>query len=393
MSEATNEEVMKAVKALRTEFEKSSPNQEKLEKINTFLDTQEEKNQERVQELKASEKREEEMKERMDALEIEIARGGASQEKNHRDTPEYKALDLMVKKGLDHMDQETKALLRTDDDTSGGYLVTNEMDNVIIKKITEISNIRSIARVRTISSKSIDMPTRTGILTSTFEGEAESDADSTSQYGSEAVTPFRQSVTVPITKDMLMDAAFNMESEILGDASEAFAQNEGAFHVNGDGVKKPAGFLQDADILAGARTSEGSATISADDVILLTGDLKTGYNPNYVMNRRTLAFLRTLKSTDGQFLWSPGMNGLVANTINGYGYLLANDMPDMAANSLSIAFGDFLRGYSIIDRTGVAVIRDEFAQKRKAIIEFTINRWTTGQVTLPEAITLLKTKA
>ena len=87
------------------------------------------------------------------------------------------------------------------------------------------------------------------------------------------------------------------------------------------------------------------------------------------------------------------MNGPVANTINGFQYLLANDMPDIASNSKSIAFGDFMRGYTIIDRTGVSVIRDEFAQKRKAIIEFTINRWTTGQVTLSEAITLLKTKA
>lgn len=393
MSDPTNDEVMVAVKALREEVEKSAPNPEVLAKTNAFLDEQEKINQKNMQAVADAEQKAADFQERMEKLELELVHGGPITEKNYRDSAEYKALNIMVQKGMDFIDHEQKALLRTDNDVDGGYLVMGEMDNSILKKITEISNIRSIARVRTIGSKSLTMPTRTGILSATFEGETESDEDSTSSYGSESITPFRQSVTVPITKDMLMDSSFNMESEILGDASEAFAQSEGAFHVSGDGVKKPEGFLVDAAVVANARTSSTSAVIDADDVILLTGDLKTGYNPVYVMNRRTLANLRTKKSTDGVFLWSPGLNGPVANTLNGYGYTLANDMPDIAANSLSIAFGDFMRGYTIIDRTGVSVIRDEYAQKRKAIVEFTINRWTTGQVTLPEAIKLLKTKA
>ena len=128
-------------------------------------------------------------------------------------------------------------------------------------------------------------------------------------------------------------------------------------------------------------------------MIYLTGDLKVGYEPVYVMNRGTLAFLRTLKSTTGSFLWQPGLNGPVANTLNGYPYVVAQDMQDIASNSLSIAFGDFRRGYTIIDRTGMSVVRDELTLKKKAIVEFTFNRWNTGQVTLSEAIKVLKTKA
>lgn len=393
MSEPTQQEVMEAVSALRSEVEKSAPNQEVIDKTNAFLDAQEEINQKHVADLKASEKREDELKERMESIELELVRGGSNQEKSYKDSVEYKALATMVIKGIDHASTEEKALLRTDNDTAGGYLVVGEVDNVMIKSITEISNIRSIARVRTINAKSLEMPKRTAILSASFEGEAESDSDSTSTYGSETVTPFRQSVTVPVTKDMLMNGSFNMESEIFSDAAEAFAQSEGNFHVSGDGVKKPEGFIVNADILAGARTSGTSGTIDADDIILVTGDLKVGYNPNYVMNRSTLAFLRTLKSADGVFLWGMGMNGSVANTLNGFNYILANDMPSIASNSISIAFGDFQRGYTITDRTGVSIIRDEFAQKRKAIVEFTINRWTTAQVTLAEAITVIKTKA
>lgn len=38
-------------------------------------------------------------------------------------------------------------------------------------------------------------------------------------------------------------------------------------------------------------------------------------------------------------------------------------MPDIAANSFSIAFGDFRRGYLIVDRQGARVLRDPYSQK------------------------------
>lgn len=384
-------DVQEALTTLRAEVEKSAPSQEVITKCNAFLDTQEEINQKAMQDLKDAGTRETEMKDRMDALEVELARaGGPGEEKDYHDMPEYKALEQMVKHG-EFVDAEQKALMRTDSDTAGGYLTTVEMDNMITKKITEISDIRSIARVRTVSAKSLEMPVRDTILTAAYEGETEQGGDGASTYSNETLNTYRQTVTIPVTMDMLMDSAFNMEAEIFSDAMEAFAQGEGNAFVLGDGVKKPSGFTADARI--SQRTTTTTGTIDAQDVILLTGDLKVGYNPTYVMNRSTLAFLRTLKSTTGSFLWQPGMNGPVANTINGFNYILAQDMPDIANNSLSIAFGDFQRGYTIVDRTGISIIRDDLTQKKKAIVEFTINRWNNGQVTLPEAIKLLKTKS
>jgi len=271
-------------------------------------------------------------------------------------------------------------------------LTTTELDNEIVKKITEISAIRSVARVRTISSKAMEIPVRDRILQATYEGETESNEDDTSGYSNETLNTFRQSVNVPITIDMLQDGEFDMEAEIMGDAGEAFAQGEGLNFVLGNGVKKPHGFAADTRVTSAARDSETSSVLSADDVILLTGDLKTGYNPMYAFNRRTLAFLRTLKSTTGDFLWQPGMNGPVANTLNGFQYLVAEDMPDIADNAFPVAFADFRRGYTIVDRTGMSVVRDEVTRKKNAIVEFTINRWNYGQVTLPEAIKLLRIK-
>jgi len=398
MPEPLMQEVMESVTALRKEFSESAPDKEKIALIEKSLESFEENSGKLVAAQKLSDEKAIAAEEKacgleqvLKDLEIEIARGAHSGvEKDYRETPEFKALSQFVKFG-EFDDKEQKAMLRTDSDVAGGYLVQDEMDNVIVKKITEISAIRSLARVRTTSAKTLNIPVRNSIPSATYEGETEKGGDSASGYTSEQITAFRQTHSVPITMDMLMDSAFDMESEIMSDSAEAFAQGEGAAFVNGDGVKKPFGFLQDSRITG--LTSSTSGTIDADDVILISGEIKTGYVPTYIFNRRTLAFLRTLKSTDGNFLWQPGLNGVVANTINGYQYLIADDMPDIAANSKSIAFGDFLRGYTVIDRTGLSVIRDELALKKEGMIEFTMNRWNSGQVVLPEAIKIITTAA
>ena len=38
-------------------------------------------------------------------------------------------------------------------------------------------------------------------------------------------------------------------------------------------------------------------------------------------------------------------------------------MPNIAANAPAIAFGDFRRGYLIVDRAGVRVLRDPYSAK------------------------------
>jgi len=392
--QTTIADVVQGVKELRAEFEKSSPNLAKVELIEKALEKHEEKNQALVMEMKAREKREEELKERLDAMEVELARKSQAGGKQYKDTAEYKALAAYVKRGdFAIAATEQKAILRTDNDVQGGFLVLPEMDNMITKEITEISPIRSIARVRTTSSKTLAMVIRDSIPTATFEGEAEEGGESNSTYKSENVTAYRQTVTVPVTQDLLMNSEFSMESEIMTDAGEGFAQGEGAGFVTGTGVKSPEGFTVNATLVADARESAGSAAISYNDMVDLSADLKQGYNPVYVFNRATLAYLRKLIDGSGRPLWLPGLNGVVANTINGYPYVIANDMPDVASNAIAVAFGDFRRGYVILDRTGLAIVRDDISQKKKAIVEFTLHRWLTGQVVLTEAIKLLKLKA
>lgn len=420
MAEPTNQEVMEAFRALQDEVKeaggRSNIDPDKLARIEKSLDDQEAKNQEliaiqqktvkyeeEVKELtdkleadgKTATEAQSEAKERIDALEAKLARGigGKGEKKNHKESPEYKAMNDFARYGENRMSDEAKALLRTDSATDGGVTTTVEMDNAITKTIEEIDNMRAISRVRTISEKSLDIVIRNDIPTATWEGEAEEGGDDTSAYNAVTVTPYRLHTNVPVTRDMLNDSAFDMESEILSDAAESFAQGEGQGFVLGNSPKAPEGFTLNATIRAGARTSSSTGTFTAADIIRMTGDIKVGYNPSYVFNRADLAEVRTFTDTSGGFLWMPGMNGPVANSINGFPYIIANSMPATAAAAYSVGFGDFRRGYTIVDRTGVSVIRDDVTRKKEAIVEFTVHKWLTGMVTLPEAITLLLIKS
>jgi HK97 family phage major capsid protein len=363
------------------------------EKANEALDKQEKANQDLMAKHNASAKEAEEAKERMDKLEKHLLSAGSQEVKDIKSTAEYKALNGFLvngkKEALDNLESKTN---RTDIITEGGALVPIMMFDEIIKNVTEISPMRQLARISQIDGKAIELPVRTSLLSATYEGETEESDESNSQYGVETFTPYAQTVTVPVTQEMLMNSAFDFENEIMMDVVESFADGEGNAFINGNGVKKPEGILQNTGVLAGARTSAGSGVISLDDTINLAGDLKAGYNGMYTFNRATNAVLRTLKGSDGHYLWQL-QGGGTFNTLNGFSYMIDQELPDIAVGAIPVLFGDFARGYRIVDRTAMTVIRDDFSQKKKRIVELQFTRWNTGKVQQAEAIRALKVKA
>lgn len=407
MGDLTIEQVGNAVDELRKAVEAKSVDHAKLEKIDAVLDDYEAKNQKLVLAQKQLENHEKtiaefktqleekgvesgKIREQVDALEMALAKSlSGSNPDSYHDSKEFKSFNAYIVEGEKNMNVELKAELRTDSATEGGVLVIPEMENNILKMITEIDPIRSIARVTPISAKSLIIPVEKTIPVAQYEGEAETSQESVGSYGSETLTAFRLTHTVPITRDMLMDAAFNMEAEIMNSSARAFAYGEGFGFVLGTGFKQPTGFLNDSRISSVGGVSGSSGVLSADDPIVLQGQLKQGYSGTFVLNRRTLADLRRKKSTDGVYLWQPGLNGPAMATLSGDPYVLANSMPDIAASAKVLAYGDFGIGYRIVDRTATEVIRDDYTRKKEAIVEYTIHRWNTGKVVLPEAIKVL----
>jgi len=204
------------------------------------------------------------------------------------------------------------------------------------------------------------------------------------------------------TPTLLEDAAVDVDAWIADEVETAFAEQEGAAFVNGDGINKPKGFLAETTVdesiwswgnLGHVPTGVDAAfpVSNASDVLIDTiYALKAGYrqNANWVMNRKTQAEIRKLKDVDGNYLWQAPAGAGMAASLMGFPLIEAEDMPDIASNSLAIAFGDFRRGYLVVDRTGVRVLRDPYSAK-PYVLFYTTKR-VGGGVQDFDAIKLLK---
>ena len=182
----------------------------------------------------------------------------------------------------------------------------------------------------------------------------------------------------------------------------AFAQQEGTAFVTGDGVNKPKGFLTYTTV-ANASWTWGNlgfvdigcagafpAANQADKLIDLVYAVKGTYRANgsFVMNRSTLGTVRKMKDADGNYIWQPSADAGAAVACSAIPSSKREDMPNIAANSLSMAFGDFSRGYLIVDRVGIRVLRDPYSSK-PYVLFYTTKR-VGGGIQDFDAIKLMK---
>jgi HK97 family phage major capsid protein len=221
----------------------------------------------------------------------------------------------------------------------------------------------------------------------------------------EIAPPFGELYANPAASQaMLDDAAFDVEAWLAQEIATEFARAEGAAFVLGSGVNRPKGFLAAPTSAAadGVRpfgtlqfiTSGAAGGFAAsnpqDRLIDLVQALRPPYRQGaaFVMNSSTAARIRKFKTSDGAFLWQPGLVAGQPDTLLGYPVVEAEDMPDVAADSLSIAFGNFKAGYLIAERTETQILRDPFTHK--PFVHFYATKRVGGQVSNSEAIKLMK---
>lgn len=310
---------------------------------------------------------------------------------------EYKeAFSAYVKRG------EEKAL-QTGVAGDGGYVVPGEVETEITRLMTHISPIRAIAGVRQISASVYKRPiTVTGPETG-WVGETAARSETDSQVIAELSYPTAELYAMPAaTSAFLDDAAVDVGQWIADEVNAAFAAQETTAFVTGDGTNKPKGFLAATTVAEGSwewgklgyvatGTSGALPSSNPSDVLVdLVYALKSGYrqNASWVMNRKTQGAIRKLKDSDGNYLWQPATSADGRASLMGFPLVEAEDMPNVGANSLSVAFGDFRRGYLIVDRQGVNVLRDPYSSK-PYVLFYTTKR-VGGGIADFDAIKLLK---
>ncbi|PYF04934.1 HK97 family phage major capsid protein [Rhodopseudomonas faecalis] len=361
--------------------------EEKVDRINDALDAQ----QRRLDAIVLRQAR--------PALELRGRTGGDSARLEHKS-----AFEAYVRSGDagNLRNLETKAL-SVGSNPDGGYLVPPELEHTIGERLAAISPIRSIAAVREISSSVYKKPFMTAGPATGWVGETDGRPQTASPTLDALSFPAMELYAMPAaTATLLDDAAVNIDDWIASEVELVFAVQEGAAFVNGDGVNKPKGFVSypavangswswgNLGYVASGNAGAFAASNASDVLVDLIYALKAGYrqNASFVMNRKTQAAIRKFKDSTGAYLWQPPAQAGGRATLMTFPLVEAEDMPDIAANSLSIAFGDFRRGYLIVDRQGVRVLRDPYSAK-PYVLFYTTKR-VGGGVQDFDAIKLLK---
>ncbi|GAB5436704.1 phage major capsid protein [Falsiruegeria mediterranea] len=316
--------------------------------------------------------------------------------------PHQKAFNAYVRSGDDDalrgLDMEGKSL-STAVNSDGGYLVDPQTADTVKSVLKSTASIRSIANVVNVEANSFDV-----LIDHTDVGAGWADeATATVETG----TPSIDRISIPLhelsalpkaSQRLLDDSAFDIEGWLAGRIADKFARAEADAFINGDGADKPRGFLNHTTVEndtwswgnIGYVASGVAGGVDADDIVDLVYALGAQYRANgaFVMNSKTAGLIRKLKDADGRFLWSDGLAAGEPARLMGYPVVIAEDMPDAATDSYSIAFGDFAAGYTVAERPDLRVLRDPFSAKPHVL--FYATKRVGGDVSDFAAIKLLK---
>ena len=340
--------------------------------------------------------------------------GGASSA-DWADSPETReharAFNQFFRRGVEAglRELEVKAALRTDSDPDGGYVVPDQMEQTIDRVLGSVSAMRSIASVISISAGSYKKLVNQGGAAAGWVGERQARPETATPTLAELAFPAMEIYANPAaTQTLLDDARGDIAAGLAEEVSTAFAEAEATAFITGDGVNRPRGILA-YDTVANASYAWGKIGYTAsgvaaaltdathngvDALIDLVYGLKQGYRQNarFLMNRSLQATIRKLKSkTEELYLWQPPVQAGQPATLLGYPISDDDNMPDIAAGAFPLAFGDFRRGYLIVDRFGIRVLRDPFTNK--PYVHFYTTKRVGGGVQNFEAIKLLKIAA
>lgn len=299
---------------------------------------------------------------------------------------------------------ELKAGLSTA--SGSGALAPYETERFVERRLAQVSPMRSLATVRTVGAATFKKPVSTAGVVAGWVSETAARPETDPATLSLLEFPAAELYASPAATQALLDDSFiNLDEWLASEIEDSFAAQETAAFVSGDGANKPKGFLSYATAASASATwgqigyvASGAASgFAATDPVEALMDLiyapAAQYRPNahFVMNRRTAARLRKFKTSDGQYIWQPSQQAGQLPQLLGYPVQEIEAMPDVAAGALPIAFGDFARGYLIVDRAGLSVLRDPYSAK-PYVLFYTTKR-VGGGVQNFDALKVLKIAA
>ena len=278
-------------------------------------------------------------------------------------------------------------------DANGGYLVPEEYDRRLIDVLDEENIMRSLGTTITTSGEhKINIAATKPAAAWIEEGGALTFGDAT--FDQIILDAHKLHVAIKVTEELLYDNAFGLENYIIQQFGKALANAEEDAFLNGSGKGQPLGILAATGGAEVGVTAASATAITADEIINLIYSLKRPYRKNakFMCNDQTLAAIRKLKDSTGQYLWQPSLQSGEPDRILGYEVMTSPYFPVIAAGKPAMAFGDFSY-YNIGDRgtRSFAELKELFAGN--GMVGFVAKERVDGKLVLPEAVKLLQMKA
>ncbi|HBO8792596.1 TPA: phage major capsid protein [Pseudomonas aeruginosa] len=312
------------------------------------------------------------------ALEKELAGMKRPDGTGTKAASEHKAAFMQfVRKGIDTGLGELQAkALQIGVDADGGYAVPEELDRNIIELLRDESPMRQVCSQITVGTPDYKRLVNLGGAGSGWVGETAPRPETSTPTLAQINAVMGELYANPqATQTSLDDMFFDAEGWLNSEVGREFSEKEGSAFLLGDGVNKPKGLLAYPFAVAGDKTrpygtlqrlvSGNAGALNGDNLIDLVQAVKAGYRRAgvWMMNNLTVAYVRKLKDSEGNYLWRPGLEVGQPSSLLGYGITENEDMPDIAADANALAFGDFKRAYTIVDRIGTRVLRDPYTNK------------------------------
>lgn len=274
--------------------------------------------------------------------------------------------------------------VRTDNDPDGGFAVPEELDSEVERLFKDSGAMMDICRVKT-AGKGYHKLFNIGGAT-VVDGKELEIIDNTETSKLVKISPVwgKKEAKPLLSQEAIEDMFFSAEEFVREDVIEEMAEDIESELLIGDGqLGKTKGLLAytkstDVDgtrafgaiqyrktgVSAGFKAVTTSVS-PADDLIDLIADLKEKYQKNaiFLMNRATKGAVRKFKDANGAYIWQPRLALDMPEMLLGYGIKTSAGMPVVAANSYSIAFGDFDKAVTIVLRPGLYVVRDPYSKK------------------------------
>lgn len=318
------------------------------------------------------------------------ASADAKGEKTEAQVARKDAFYKYVREGPDALNPEQKALV---EDSTGQYLIEPELDTEIVMALPKLTVMRGLATIRPVGKDRLKIKSMGAVTTGWGKLETGSGVDESTPVPGAPTYQYVEDLNAlaKIGKDELADSDIDLEPILADLFSVAFAEAEDLAFFRGPGhdSEQPEGVCINTTLTGNTVTSTTSGAVTFEKFLEMIYQCPTQYRKSgvFVVNSTTELLLRQLRSeTDatykGPFLWQPSLQAGKPPTFLGYGIHTQDDMKEIAdIQQVFAVFGDFKRGYRIIDRAGMQIQRLTELYAEAGLVGFLITKRVSGAVT------------